>query len=165
MAPSLPSYPAIVAAAVYRDAPGEEVSPSTRTAADVSIPVLHHLAGKTPAAPVRTSTSNKQYLYPQAASHKFATPFHADFLYHAESVSHTRNLTLLKDKMGGPHFDLEGIWDEHCHYEFADRSVEHTMSTMVQEPYVNHVPTVRFFCGGPLFPDGHTTRAEPATSR
>jgi carboxymethylenebutenolidase len=37
---------------------------------------------------------------------------------------------------------LEEIWEEHTYYEFADRSVEHTMSTMVQEPYVNHVPTV-----------------------
>lgn len=44
--------------------------------------------------------------------------------------------------MNGPYFDLEDIWDEHTYYEFADRSVEHTMSTMVQEPYVNHVPTV-----------------------
>lgn len=44
--------------------------------------------------------------------------------------------------MGGPYFDLEIIWEEHTYYEFADRSVEHTMSTMVQEPYVNHVPTV-----------------------
>jgi carboxymethylenebutenolidase len=44
--------------------------------------------------------------------------------------------------MGGPYFDLEEIWEEHTYYEFADRSVEHTMSTMVQEPYVNHVPTV-----------------------
>jgi carboxymethylenebutenolidase len=41
-----------------------------------------------------------------------------------------------------PYFDLEDIWEEHTYYEFADRSVEHTMSTMVQEPYVNHVPTV-----------------------
>jgi carboxymethylenebutenolidase len=48
----------------------------------------------------------------------------------------------LKPKMGGPYFDLEEIWEEHTYYEFADRSVEHTMSTMVQEPYVNHVPTV-----------------------
>jgi hypothetical protein len=45
--------------------------------------------------------------------------------------------------MDGPYFDLEAIWDEHCYYEFTDRSVEHTMSTMVAEPYVNHVPTVR----------------------
>lgn len=44
--------------------------------------------------------------------------------------------------MGGPYFDLEVIWDEHTYYEFDDRSVECTMATMVQEPYVNHIPTV-----------------------
>jgi carboxymethylenebutenolidase len=44
--------------------------------------------------------------------------------------------------MGGPFFDLEKIWEEHAFYEFGDRSVEKTMGTMVQEPYVNHVPTV-----------------------
>jgi carboxymethylenebutenolidase len=47
--------------------------------------------------------------------------------------------------MNGPYFDLERIWDEHTYYEFTDRSVEHTMSTMVDQPYVNHVPTVGGF--------------------
>jgi carboxymethylenebutenolidase len=44
--------------------------------------------------------------------------------------------------MNGPYFDLEQIWDEHTYFEFENRSVEWTMSTMVQEPYVNHIPTV-----------------------
>lgn len=34
------------------------------------------------------------------------------------------------------------IWDEHTSYEFENRSVKHTMSTMVQEPYVNHITTI-----------------------
>jgi carboxymethylenebutenolidase len=71
-----------------------------------------------------------------------AVPFTEDFDYWTESVSHTRNLTFLKPLTNGPYFDLEAIWDEHTYYEFADRSVEHTMSTMVDQPYVNHVPTV-----------------------
>lgn len=135
VASSLATYPAIVAAVVYADAP------EASSLAGVSIPVIHHLAGKGSAAPVKTSTK-KEFFYPNVTSHNFATPFHDAFHYNAENVSHTRNLTLLKDKMAGPYFDLEAIWDEHCFYEFADRSVEHTMSTMVQEPYVNHVPTV-----------------------
>ena len=44
--------------------------------------------------------------------------------------------------MGGPCFDLEAIWEEHTLYEFGERAVEKTMSTMVQEPYVNHIPTM-----------------------
>lgn len=57
-------------------------------------------------------------------------------------MSHSRNLSFLKKHIGGPYFDLEAIWEEHTKYEFADRSVARTMGTMVQEPYVNHIPTV-----------------------
>ncbi|EAU31023.1 predicted protein [Aspergillus terreus NIH2624] len=83
-----------------------------------------------------------QYSYPETDSASFSLPFQPSFHYNAEAISHTRNLTFLKEKMGGPWFDLEQIWDEHTYYEFENRSVEHTMSTMVQEPYVNHVPTL-----------------------
>ncbi|KAL2287149.1 hypothetical protein FJTKL_06149 [Diaporthe vaccinii] len=138
VASTLSDHPYIVAAAVYADAPGET---SSRSLAGVSIPVIHHLAGKGPVVPPK-SDMLKQYFYPHADSYKFATPFQASFHYNTESISHTRNLTLLKEKMGGPYFDLETIWEEHTYYEFADRSMEHTMSTMVQEPYVNHVPTM-----------------------
>lgn len=124
---------------MYADGPDET---SSESLAAVSIPVVHHLAGKGPAVPPKPDASLKQYFYSHAKSYKFATPFQASFHYNTESISHTRNLTLLKEKMGGPYFDLETTWDEHCYYEFADRSMEHTMSTMVQEPYVNHVPTV-----------------------
>lgn len=82
------------------------------------------------------------YYYPSVSSSNFAAPNHTHFHYNTDSVAHTRSLQFLKPKMHGPWFDLETIWDEHTYYEFADRSVEHTMSTMVQEPYVNHVPTV-----------------------
>jgi carboxymethylenebutenolidase len=102
---------------------------------------VRHVVG-----PTGKSSSDKsagtEYYYPKAQSYAFATPFHQHFDYNMESVSHTRNLQFLKPKIGGPFFDLEYIWEEHTHYEFADRSVEHTMSTMVQEPYVNHTPTV-----------------------
>lgn len=49
----------------------------------------------------------------------------------------------LKKYIRGADFDLEAIWEEHTYFEFADRSAAKTMGTMVQEPYVNHVPTVR----------------------
>lgn len=104
------------------------------------IPVLRHLAGRT--APIERTSSVTTYSYPKAKSFRMATPFDGDFDYWAEALSHTRNLTFLKPLINGPFFDLESIWDEHTYYEFADRSVEHTMSTMVDQPYVNHVPTV-----------------------
>jgi carboxymethylenebutenolidase len=38
--------------------------------------------------------------------------------------------------------DLAALWDEHCRYEFETRDVTATMATMVDAPYVNHVPTM-----------------------
>lgn len=141
MAPVLPGHPSIVAAAVYADASHET---SSKSIAGVSIPIIQHFAGNAPAESnlARTSSTIKEYYYPKVTSYKFATPFLDSFHYNTEAISHTRTLTFFKPIMGGPFFDLEAIWEDHCYYEFADRSMEHTMSTMVQEPYVNHVPTV-----------------------
>ncbi|KAF9878296.1 lea domain protein [Colletotrichum karsti] len=129
------SIPQVVGAVVYANISDKSsLAPSP-------VPVAFHFAGKSVGEIERTST-RMEYYYPGALSYKFATPFQEHFHYNTESLSHTRNLTLLKGQMKSPIFDLESIWDEHTWYEFADRSVEHTMSTMVQEPYVNHIPTL-----------------------
>ncbi|KAL1593327.1 hypothetical protein SLS60_010935 [Paraconiothyrium brasiliense] len=104
-------------------------------------PSMYHLAGKGSDRPLR-SENLTLYYYPEVQSYTFAIPFQKTFHYTQEAISHTRSITHLKKQMDGPWFDLELIWDEHTFYEFADRSVEHTMSTMVREPYVNHVPTL-----------------------
>lgn len=39
-------------------------------------------------------------------------------------------------------YDLAALWDEHCRYEFETRDVDATMATMVEAPYVNHMPTM-----------------------
>lgn len=106
----------------------------------VHIPSLLHLSGKAKSKLPR-STALTAYDYPFAKSQHFAVPFTTNFDYAAEAVSHTRNLTFLKKLMNSPIFDLEAIWDEHTYHEFESRSVDHTMATMVQEPYVNHIPT------------------------
>jgi carboxymethylenebutenolidase len=41
-----------------------------------------------------------------------------------------------------PEYDLEALWEAHCRYEFETRDVDATMATMVDEPYVNHIPTM-----------------------
>ncbi|CAF3489930.1 unnamed protein product [Fusarium graminearum] len=131
IAPNLSDVPDVSAAVVYANANDLSELSSAK------IPLLRHIVG-----PTGKSGPGTEYYYPKAQSYAFATPFHQHFDYNTESVSHTRNLQFLKPKVGGPYFDLEYIWEEHTHYEFADRSVEHTMSTMVQEPYVNHIPTL-----------------------
>lgn len=132
LSPLLSDTPEVLGAVLYAD--GKENSVST-------VPTLLHIAG-TSSSPTQPTAELKMYYYPNVKSSKFATPFHDHFHYNTEAVAHTRTLTFLKPRVGGPYFDLESIWDEHTYYEFADRSVEHTMSTMVQEPYVNHIPTV-----------------------
>jgi carboxymethylenebutenolidase len=105
-----------------------------------TIPQLTHLAEK---GGVKTQVGNDvTYRYPEAKSAFFVIPGHQDFITSAAAVAHTRSLTFLKACIGGPIFDLEAIWEEHTFFEFGDRSVANTMGTMVQEPYVNHIPTM-----------------------
>ncbi|KAK8242753.1 carboxymethylenebutenolidase [Phyllosticta capitalensis] len=37
--------------------------------------------------------------------------------------------------------DLESVWEEHLQYKFSSKDAEKTMTTMVPQPYLNHVPT------------------------
>ena len=41
-----------------------------------------------------------------------------------------------------PVHDLVALWEEHTRTEFETRDVDATMATMVEEPYVNHIPTM-----------------------
>lgn len=101
--------------------------------------LLHALKGvEVPAQGLRQT-----HRYIDVASPGFIVPGHPNFKISTAGVAHTCSLGFLKKHLGGPYFDLEAIWDEHTYYEFGDRSVDKTMATMVQEPYVNHVPTVR----------------------
>lgn len=110
-----------------------------------SVPTLVHFPGKRDKKVAQKqdgSDSRSVYTYPEATSAGFIVPGHPDFRLSSAGVAHTRTLTFLKKHMNGPYFDLEKIWEEHTSFEFANRSVERTMGTMVQEPYVNHIPTV-----------------------
>ncbi|KAF8865638.1 hypothetical protein BDZ45DRAFT_701194 [Acephala macrosclerotiorum] len=81
------------------------------------LPLIRHVAGKTKS--IRTPQLT-DYEYPQVKTHLFATLLQEHFDHSAEAA----------------------IWDEHTFFEFENRSVEHTMATMVDEPYVNHIPTI-----------------------
>ncbi|KAI8682456.1 Carboxymethylenebutenolidase [Fusarium sp. Ph1] len=129
-------FPEIIGASVYSN-----LHHGQSMLAPASIPQIHHLAGKASTL-LQRAKDLTVYDYPSVKSLLFATPFQEEFSYASESISHTRNLSFLKQLMKGPYFDLEAIWDEHTYYEFDNRSVECTMGTMVQEPYVNHIPTM-----------------------
>lgn len=38
--------------------------------------------------------------------------------------------------------DLARLWEEHTRHEFATRDTEATLSTMVEDAYVNHIPVL-----------------------
>src|SRR3712207_8842941 len=52
--------------------------------------------------------------------------------------------TLFRSKEGrvAEEHDLAALWEAHCRHEFETRDADATMATMVEEPYVNHVPTM-----------------------
>ncbi|KAK2747923.1 hypothetical protein FQN57_001514 [Myotisia sp. PD_48] len=105
---------------------------------------LVHLPGDFSEAHLKSKFNDNVTIhkYPEVTSPSFVLPKHQDYVPSVAAVAHSRSLAFLKRKMGGPIFDLEAIWEEHTHFEFGDRSVEKTMGTMVQEPYVNHIPTM-----------------------
>jgi carboxymethylenebutenolidase len=41
-----------------------------------------------------------------------------------------------------PQQDLAQLWEEHTNHEFATRDTEATLATMVDDAYVNHIPTM-----------------------
>ena len=41
-----------------------------------------------------------------------------------------------------PKADLTRLWEEHTNHEFSTRDTESTLSTMVEDAYVNHVPVL-----------------------
>ena len=53
----------------------------------------------------------------------------------------SRTIGLLRRALG-PRNDLEALWESHTAFEFGLRDAAATMTTMVAEPYVNHVPTM-----------------------
>lgn len=51
-------------------------------------------------------------------------------------------LRILKEGVNMAEYDLEKIWEEHLKTEFETKNVDATMQTMIDEPYVNHIPTM-----------------------
>ena len=56
-------------------------------------------------------------------------------------MAYSRSLALLRSILG-PIYDLSQLWDKHCEHEFVNRDIPATMATMIDQPYVNHIPTM-----------------------
>ncbi|MDP8568920.1 dienelactone hydrolase family protein [Methylophilus aquaticus] len=118
--------------------------------AELTCPLLLHIAELDAFCPpaareailaaAATQPLVKTQVYP-GMDHAFARVGGAH--YHAPSaqMAYSRTLSALR-KAIGPDYDLSAIADHHFALEFATRDAEATMTTMVAEPYVNHVPTM-----------------------
>jgi carboxymethylenebutenolidase len=102
-------------------------------------------------AALQDRPNTELYLYP-GVDHAFARPPSEHFDKPSALMAHQRSVAALR-KAIGPDFDLSALWDKHCEYEFGTRNVDDTMSTMVPEPYVNHIPTMT---GGVGYKDLHS---------
>ena len=110
------------------------------------LPYLVHLPGQHAELP-QDATANSNvtvYNYPEAKSPFFVIPKHPDFITSSAGVAHSRSLTFLKEKIGGPHFDMVAAWNDHAYYELGERNAAKTLGTMVQEPYVILISTVSY---------------------
>jgi carboxymethylenebutenolidase len=87
-----------------------------------------------------TAPALRLYEYPERKSH-FYDPLHPDFERHGAAVAHSRTLAILRPALG-PHYDLARLFDYHLRQEFVEHDADETMATMVEAPYVNHVPTL-----------------------
>ncbi|HEV3114590.1 MAG TPA: dienelactone hydrolase family protein [Candidatus Binataceae bacterium] len=127
---------------------GMELEQHLEEARSVHCPIVFHFGeqdGYTPpavSAAVRKAFAGRQdaeiYVYP-GADHGFNNPARGNFNKSAATLAHSRTIGLLHRAIG-PRYDLEALWEKHVECEFATRSVDETMKTMVAEPYVNHVP-------------------------
>lgn len=87
-----------------------------------------------------TVSKLETFVYP-GVDHAFARPGGDHHHKPSADMAHERTIAALKREIG-PEVDLSALWDEHCRHEFATRDVAATMATMVDEPYVNHIPTM-----------------------
>lgn len=71
----------------------------------------------------------------------FSIPKRDTFRKLADSLAHTRTLELIR-RVLGPYYDFQALFAEHAYHEFITRDVDATMATMIEEPYVNHTPTL-----------------------
>lgn len=97
------------------------------TAINTSLPTYTHLSSDAVSVQAEANVKSSKY----DAKKNFVLPYSKSYNSGAAALSHTRSLVFLRNHLGGPHFDLEAIWDEHTYWEFERRSVAQTMATMV----------------------------------
>ena len=74
--------------------------------------------------------------------HAFATPEREHFDKPAAMMAYFAHDRTAAQSAGTGFMTCNALWELHCHYEFVSRDVDSILPTMVDAPYVNHVPTM-----------------------
>jgi len=103
--------------------------------------VLHTSGGETHplAEPVAALPDGRVHLYDHCQPGFIDTSLPAHDKW-AARIAYSRTLAPLRRVMG-PYYDLAGLFAKHLRLEFVEKDAHATMETMIEEPYVNHVPT------------------------
>ena len=129
---------------------------------DLCPPEAQELIQKTFADRVEVDT----FVYPEVG-HAFAAPMRPSYHKPSTMMAYSRSIRKFRETLG-PVYDLNQLWDMHCFYEFAERDVPKTMATMVDEPYVNHIPTMTGGVGQKMlarFYQHHFVDSNPADTK
>lgn len=83
---------------------------------ELAIPWAEHVRPSTKKTPSKSPDSlGKTFIYPSATSLRFVLPGDVEEYKAQEAgLCHGRSLGLLRKVLGGPEFDLEALWEEHC---------------------------------------------------
>lgn len=57
-------------------------------------------------------------------------------------LANLRTLDFFREHLRSTQPDFAAIWEEHIKYEFETRDYQDTLDTMVEDAYVNHIPTL-----------------------
>ena len=129
---------------------GVDIEGSLNEKDKIRCPLVLHIAGEDKYVPKEAQEQIKAafvdrpgveiYTY-QGQDHAFARTKGDHYHKPSANLAHSRSLAVFRRVMG-PKYDLSALWDQHCYQEFGARDVAATMNTMVDEPYVNHIPTM-----------------------
>ncbi|QYD72069.1 dienelactone hydrolase family protein [Paraburkholderia edwinii] len=112
-------------------------------------PVVLHLSGRISSAhdvlmrgKIRAAFEYKPgvTIYEYECGEAFTVPG-PEFDRPSAALSYSRSLSLLKKTMG-PIYAIERVWKRHSYHKYVTRDADAVMSTMVDDPYFNDVPTM-----------------------
>ena len=142
----------------------------------IRCPLVLHIAGEDKYVPkeaqeqIKAAFAGKPnveiYTY-AGQDHAFARTMGDHYHKPSANMAHSRSIAVFRRVMG-PKYDLSALWDQHCYQEFATRDVPATMKTMVDNPYVNHIPTMTGGVGASelaRFYQNHFVNANPADTK